>query len=500
MLINEMRDLITLIESVGLANRKPGDRFANPQGHEMIFTDLKFFPDSGSYNSAQEMANAIDQVAQQIGVPASTIAWINQPKNYLAFGLAHFVDDSNKDYYIGRYYNTIDPNRTQNKFPNDLPGGYKLQTRAAKKEATRYKPADVLVRKDNLTPQDIQQQINQFFGADSDEARATEIFMTGNFPMTIPQGNINYEAFTNYFCEMLQPMALVMGKKLKGNYLEAGNKFLSRGGFATCRINFSEDKNEGLTDSRLINAAGQEIGISSKAEKGAAAAVKNLLDKVDSMEETDDGRKLLAKYASTVAILRMVKSSGQLNAPLDLAVSQKLITPEEKQQVLGLKGLRSDQISGRLSPNLEKMYRERGSKDPSRIVPLFHMVAAIAHLAADYVNTKTDFGKAAATILNHGAFMQAYTESRLANGNIILDSFVVKWPSEAVTDVLFRAAKTYYSTDIKGNYTFEILRNGAKAVADTQDQSAPVAVDTKPDVDLSKLSPQDRPYGRKRKT
>jgi len=496
-----MRDLITVIESVGLANRKPGDRFANDQGTEIIFNDLRFFPDSGAFETPQDMTDAIAQVAGQIGVPVQAIAWINQPRGALAFGLAHFVDSNNQDYYIGKYYPTINPNRSQNKFPNDLPGGFKLQTRAAKKEATKYKPADVLTKKDNLTPRDIQQQIVAFFGADSDEARATEIFMTSDFPMTIPQGTINYEAFTNYFCEMLQPMALVMNKKLKGNYIDAEKVYLSQGGFGSCRISFSEDKNEGLTDSRLTNAAGQEIGISSKAEKGASAAVKNLLDKVESMEQTPEGRRVLNQYASTVSILRLVKDSGQLNAPLNLAMSQGLITPEEKEQVLALKGLGPDQVVGRLSPKLEKMYQARGTKDASRMVPLYHMVAAIAHQAADYVNTKTDFSKAASTILNYGAFMQAYTEARLTNGNIVLESFLVKWPSQAVTDVLFRAAKTYYSTDIKGNYTFEIMRNGAKAPAtEPQDESpAPRRVDTKPDIDLEKLKPEDRPYGRRKK-
>ena len=290
-----------------------------------------------------------------------------------------------------------------------------------------------------------------------------------------------------------------MNKKLKGNYIEAGKVYLSQGGFSSCRISFSEDKNEGLTDSRLTNAAGQEIGISSKAAKGASAAVKNLLDKVDSMGQTPEGRQVLDQYASTVSILRLVKDSGQLNAPLNLAMSQGLITPEEKDQVLALKGLGPDQVEGRLSPKLEKMYLARGTKDASRIVPLYHMIAAIAHQAADYVNTKTDFSKAASTILNYGAFMQAYTESRLTNGNIILDSFVVKWPSQAVTDVLFRAAKTYYSTDIKGNYTFEIMRNGAKALATESLYESSKRIDTKRHIDLEKLRPEDRPYGRHKK-
>ena len=39
-----MREIINLLESVGLANRKPGDRWQNPQGDEIIFSDLAFYP------------------------------------------------------------------------------------------------------------------------------------------------------------------------------------------------------------------------------------------------------------------------------------------------------------------------------------------------------------------------------------------------------------------------------------------------------------------------
>jgi hypothetical protein len=36
------------------------------------------------------------------------------------------------------------------------------------------------------------------------------------------------------------------------------------------------------------------------------------------------------------------------------------------------------------------------------------------------------------------------------------------YPSETITGVLLDASKVYYSTGGKGNYTFTILKNGAK--------------------------------------
>ena len=53
-----MRDILnllerTLTESVGLANRRPGDRWANDQGHEIVFSDLSFYPETGAYENPQ---------------------------------------------------------------------------------------------------------------------------------------------------------------------------------------------------------------------------------------------------------------------------------------------------------------------------------------------------------------------------------------------------------------------------------------------------------------
>ena len=484
-----MRELINLLESVGLANRRPGDRFANEQGDEVMFADLNFFPESGSYESDEEMSAAIATFARKIGVTPDKIVWINSPRGARAFGMAHFVDGQNQDFYIGKYFRSINPNRNENYFPNDLPGGLRLQTKTAKKERFGYKPSDVLTTFDNLTPENILSQIRAKFGNDSDEARATEIFMAADrFPVTMPLGNMNFDAFTNYFCEMFQPMALVMGKPTRGNADEAESKFLTKGGYTTCTINFGTSKTGGLVDSKLINPAGQSIGLSSKAKGGAKASARNLKEKVDEMRATEEGRKLLDQYKQEVAILDMIVDGGYDHGPTNLAMSFGMITPEDKQQIMslrkmGLKDFRPDM----LSDTLQKYWSARRADDPSKISPFYHMLAAIAYPVAEYVNKNTNFSEAASDILNFGAFMQAYTYASRSGDNIVLKEFEVKYPSTAVTDVLLSAHKTYYSTGNKGNFTFQILKNGA-TMKDIELQDA--EVDTKPDVDLDKLSTQ----------
>ena len=172
-----MRDILDrldnlLLESVGLANRKAGDQWSNPQGDTIIFVDLTFYPSRGEFEDQADLQQALDQAAAQMGIQAENLVWSNDARGARAFGIAHFTDAANQDYYIGRWFRRIDPIRSKNTFPNDLPGGFKLQTKVAKKEASGYKPSEILTKLADLTPQDIAQQIRSRFGAGSGGGRA----------------------------------------------------------------------------------------------------------------------------------------------------------------------------------------------------------------------------------------------------------------------------------------------------------------------------------------
>lgn len=484
-----MRDLLNLVdtvlnEGVGLSNRKPGEKFANPQGDVITFQTLTFYPESGAFENREQADQTVQQVADQIGIPTEMIAWTNtQPSKGGGFGIAQFTDEAGKDYYLGRWFQNISPNRAQNNFPHDaIPGGFKYQSKSGKKEATGYKPSEVLTQFKSQTPASIYSQIAEHFGADSDEAQATQAFMSQPGPkFSVPRGNMNAEAFRDYFCEMLQPMALVMGKQVTGNADEAAEIFFGSAGFEDCVISFNDNPIGNLYDSLLVNSDGKQIKLSSKGKDGAKASVVNLLRSVDELGVTPNGQKLQKKYADTIEILRTIDKDGHIGAPLKLAVQYDMITPAEAQFVLTMRNLGpNDKIEWpRGTKTIQDLYNSRKPKDWSKIIPLEHMLAAIAYRVADYVNENTNFSEAASTILNYSAFVQIWTTMSTAGENYVL-SFQSKYPGEAVTGVLLDASKSYMSTQGKGNFVFNVLRNGATA-KDMAIQD--VEVDTAPDPD-----------------
>jgi hypothetical protein len=162
-------------------------------------------------------------------------------------------------------------------------------------------------------------------------------------------------------------------------------------------------------------------------------------------------------------------TSGSTPGVLDTAVMAKIITPEERDQIMAMKQLPAGtNVIGQklLSKNLEKKYQSRKADDPAKAIPFYHIRAALAPEVADWVNNNTNFSQVASELLNWGAFIQVETYAELKGDQIELKPFEVKYPSKAVTDVLLSAAKVFYSTGSKGNFTFVMLYNGAKEYED----------------------------------
>jgi len=461
-ILNLLDSVLTITEGVGLANRQPGEQFKNSAGDVIAFQSLEFYPPSGKFPPGEEMSNTISDLKKQ----GMNIHWTNQAAATSgAFAIATFTGEKGKPYYLGRFYKEINPNRALNNFPHDaIPGGFKFASKVGAKENTGYKPSEVLTQFQDNTPETIMNQIVDKFGKGSDEVVAAATFMQASkFPVSFPKGSINFTAFRDYFCEMLQPVALVMGKPVKGNAQDAATIFFGPGaGYSDATISFNNNVTGGLYDSLLVSPNGKQIKLSSKGKSGANASVVNLLRSIQELQVAPKGKKLLEKHRDVVDVLNVIDKSGHTNAPLELAVKYQMITPQEANEILTLKNVGPNDPIDFKSKGLNTLYQSRTPKDWSKIIPLEHMLSVIAYRVADYVNKHTNFGQAASEILNHSALVQMYTEASETADIISITGFRAVYPSDTVSGVLLDASKAYMSTQGKGNFTFKILKNGAK--------------------------------------
>ena len=476
-----MRDILDqlelIVESTGLAGRAPGAVFKNAEGDQIVFNELKFFPDNGGKLTPEQM----DDIEAQL--EPMNVQWLNNRGSKSGgIAVANFTDSSGNDMNVGQYFQQINPNLKKNHIPNTI-YGYSLDTKSSNKSKELLKPQDLLTNKVDLTIPMIMKQLAESLGTDNPlYAVAHSIAMGQPLPIKFPAPEgISFTGFRDYFCEILQPMAIQMGQ-YTGNAGEAAEKFLN-GTFKGTLITFDESVTAGLSDSIISTKDGKSILISTKGGAGATASAKNLLDKIDQLEETADGRKFLKNYTEVVDILKNIVKYGQGGSPLYLGIKYGIINEKEAEQIKDLRGQQLVNLKNieatPLTPRLKKYAIGRNTKTPDATDLYYHIMAVVAEKAADAVNEKTNFSKAAADILNNGALVQVYTKAKESKTEWTLDEFKTVYPSDNIKGVYLNSSKTYYSSDIKGNFTFKIDKGEGVPKDDKQEEKPAKSVSTK---------------------
>ncbi len=498
-----MRDLIDLIKTLeearGLSARKAGETFNRIGGDTtddvITFNNMTFYPEVGAYESAEEMMAVFDQVQKQLGHP---IEMVNQPNSRMgAFAVVAF-DTAVGTRYLAKFAQDIKPVREKNTFfqTKDIPGNFSQTGARGSKEKAGYKPSDVLTDFKSQTPASILAQIETKFGADSAEYQAAVVFNSASgFPIEIPAGNMDFKGFRDYFCEMLQPIALINGLPVKGNAGQAAATFMGQQGFSDCVVSFNQGVGGGLYDSLLVNPQNSQIKLSSKGAKGAMASVVNILTSVRELERagmTQFGEQ----YADVIEILKTIDEGNHDSGPLNLAVQFDIISPAEVDEVMSLKQYAGDKNfdidNTDISDNLKNLYKERKAADVSKVIPLNHMVSSIAYTVVNKINMETNFSEAAADILNNSAFVQMYTDAKDSGDTFVITGFTTVWPSKLFTEVTLEAQKSYSSTaSSSGKLVFNINKEPRK-VANTETVTDNEIVDFKADPDKLDAYAQQR--------
>lgn len=465
--MRELIQKIALLESTGLAGRKPGDTFKNPEGDKITFSQIQFYPNEGGKYEKEQLDKVLSTIRN--------VEWQNSRTSKTGgFAIATFETPEGTKQF-GYYKDSIKPDPTDNYIPNQV-GNYRFAGKAAEKIQSGLTPQDLLTQRDNLTSEQIIAQLSEKLGPENILVQVAQRVANGDpFPLSFPAPEgVSFTGFRDYFCEILQPMALQVGS-FTGNAGEAAERFMD-GSFADSLISFDSAKNAGLSDSILTKEDGKYIKISTKGGKGATASVKNLLDSLKELEQGPNGSKLIEKYKDTIELIQEISEKGQVMAPLYLGEKYGIIDSEDAATIRSLRNAGPISMKNidkmNISDNLKKLAKERETDSPERTNLFYHLLASVAHLAAIKVNDETDFSQAASDILNNGALVQVYTKAKQTEKEWTLEQFDTVYPGQSIKGVYLSAGKNYFSTGIKGNYTFKIDRSGKKPKDEENDEVA----------------------------
>lgn len=497
-----MRDILDKFDTIlmekarGLLYRDKGDQFFqgskdNPTA-ELTFDRVDYFPGQpGSYSSYDEMAAAGQDLHQEYG----QIIWSNRPTQASkAFAILTFDGPQpGQKTHFGRFFNDIKADMSGLWKNNELPGGWQLNKAVSLKGAYyRLKPVDLFPPESTFdTPVDC---VEALAANPKNNPAVPKILpgmqqlVGGKLPTFDNVGDM-VTAVRDDLGETIGPIALIQGMITSSGAEAARRDILGpKGSFAGSAINFPATKNNGLVDSYLLHPSGQEIGISSKGEKGASASSKNIADGVAVAQEKGM-TKLLDQYAPQVDIINEVAALSSLDFPLIYGSRMGLITDDQINIIRdlvkkGAKDLRQVPMSAEDRKTLQGIMSRYNPKPNPRYNVGYHIVASLARDVAADINKDPKFGEACLKFLNISPIIQLHLLGKQSGNNYTVTGFSSKYPPDFRGTVGLDATKVYSATGIIGRISFSYNGGGDR---DTDvAPSAPAELDQ----DLDKIATQ----------
>jgi hypothetical protein len=429
-----------IAEAQGLTGRKPGETFTDKDGKVLIFKKVEFF------DNPEDAGDVSD--ATPVNKPLS---------NLTGLGVVEFKNESGDTVRFVKY---IKPGTAA--WDNKNPGYFEFKSKATAKEQSGLKPSDFLRKMEGLTFDDLLDQVGSAFGEESDlyiaTKQAIESENKSNYPIQIPIGNLSETGITNYFAEILQPIALINGD-YTGNALDGIKALANTDDISDFRINFPKGVTQGLYDSYLTSGDSQ-INISSKygsASQSAKASVTNLYKIYKAYKDKD----MFEEFEDAVEIARIITEVDAEQSPLELAVLLNKLNPafkfseKEKNIVMELREDPTITLTKNIITLRDSIKPGLGKTPP----PFYHVLAGIAKSVASEINSNEDiqFSRFATLLLN-GTIIQVYTKASKKNVSgvdvIEFSPFNTKWPDDAVTNVLIESGTRYKTDRVDGKFGY----------------------------------------------
>jgi hypothetical protein len=270
----------------------------------------------------------------------------------------------------------------------------------------------------------------------------------GKMPAVFIGQKENMEAIRDHLGEIIQPIGLMSGV-IKGDAEKAAQQVLGAP-YNKCKVVWPQSKNTGLIDSYFIGPSGKTLGVSSKGDKGANASVQNIEKAIAEAPE-----QLRKKHTKALGIINAIGQATAKQGPAVLGLKLGIISEEEMTELMTYVNTPSKRARN-LSPKL-KAYMRKIAADPTKTGYSvgYHILAGLAKEVCDVVNMNASFSKACLDFLNQSSIIQIYTEAKTIGEDVQITGFRSVYPPNFSGSVILTSAKTYYSSGIKGKFTFD---------------------------------------------
>ena len=454
-----MRATEFLIEAArGLLYRETGDVFKDPTGRTATIGFIEYLPPSGgAYPTTEEFNKVLVELKKQF----PKIQYVNKSDvSTKALAIITLIDTkTNKEIYFAKFFRSITPDMSGKWKNNELPGGWQLQKETSMKAAYKLMPNDIFP--DDATFNTTKDLVNAMKSSETGKEYASGVAMLLQKKLPVFKGaGEKFTAIRDNLGEIIGPVALIEGM-INDSAIQSAQKVLNNGNPITGVISFSKAKNTGLVDSSILLENGISVGISSKGGAGAKASIKNVMDGVAILRNSDPNNKLLKQYAKEVALIEQIGSMPAIQAPfyilkeygnLDYSHVQSYVYDLVK---TGARDLKSIKDKNSLNIFVHFMSKIK-PKDTKGYNVGYHIVAGMAIDAANVVNSMPKFGSACLKFINSSPIIQIHLKATRKLDDVTIDGFDSEYPPNFKGTINIVSGKTYSAAGITGRYSMEL--------------------------------------------
>jgi len=447
-----MKAIEFLEESRGLFGRSQGDVFVDDNGNEIKFDHIDMMPSdqpNDAYKDEKTMLKDLNTLTASAGVEPVQVNMRNERARAFAVATLKHADGSEEQWikWFIKVPNNLLGSWANKEVPAEGPR-WALKTKTAQKARSGLTPQD-LIKTDKESFDTVPGIVDRIAPNLPDPIReGVGMVASGKLPAVFVGQKENMEAIRDHLGEIIQPIGLMSGV-IKGDAEKAAQQVLGAP-YSKCKVVWPQSKNTGLIDSYFIGPSGKTLGVSSKGDKGANASVQNIEKAIAEAPE-----QLRKKHTKALGIINAISQATAKQGPAVLGLKLGLISEEELTELMTYVNTPGKRARN-LSPNL-KAYMRKIQADPTKTGYSvgYHILAGLAKEVCDVVNMNPSFSKACLDFLNQSSIIQVYTEAKTSGNDVQITGFRSVYPPNFQGQVILTSAKTYYSSGIKGKFTFD---------------------------------------------
>ena len=452
-----MRALEFITESKGVFGRRQNDPYEHTSGKKAYFLQAQVWPDPKAHGTKYDSIESMNQVIGAIEQDQKKqIEWTNTPtNNTLAFGIAEVVTEDGEKLLWGRYFQQSSLDMTSKWGNNNIPAGWKLVTKTSQKETqSNLKPNALIGTPDGF--QGAQSIINQVSARTDDPVIVDGLVQTAQGKLAVFPGKANQDtAIRDYLGEIMGPIALMSGLIKNSATEEARKKLAGGASWSKMTISWPQTETNSLIDSEFVAPNGATIGISSKGDAGAKPSIASLLKFVNEVEAAGD-TKLMKSTEVARDVIKTIAENNQYAGPLALGVKYGVCSQALANEVEQYRASVKKDLNG-VSKEAATLLQQKGyNLEHPQFQAGYAILAGVAKRVEEVINALPAFQSGLSLLLNNSSVVQIYTDVKKKGDDVEVTGFRAVYPPKFEKMPSLRHGKTYYSTGVKGKFTFEM--------------------------------------------